>query len=263
MNVNKLLENMNKGSMPKWLPDSIQYLGYTGSHAYGTNHKQSDYDIVGFCIPPKEIVFPHLRGEIEGFGRKKKRFRQWEVQHSEYDITIYSLPVYFSLVMENNPNMIDSLFLPENCIIYMSHIGKKVVDKRHMFLHKGAFHRFKGYAYSQLHKIETKTPKGKRKELIEKHGYDVKYAMHLVRLLNECEQILLNGDLDLLLNREQLKSILRGEWTIENIKEYFRNKEMLLEKLYVESSLPYQPDEEKIRMFLADLLNEFYGEKII
>lgn len=36
-----------------------------GSVAYGVNTDTSDFDTVGFCIPNKDIVFPHLRGVDE------------------------------------------------------------------------------------------------------------------------------------------------------------------------------------------------------
>ena len=85
------------------------------------------------------------------------------------------------------------------------------------FLHKGAWHKFKGYAYSQLNKIQTKSPTGKRAELVEAHGYDVKFAYHVVRLLLEVEQILVAGDIDLECDREQLKAIRRGEWTLPQL----------------------------------------------
>ena len=50
---------------------------------------------------------------------------------------------------------------------------------------------------------------------------DVKFLYHVVRLLNEAEQILMEGDLDLERNREQLKSIRKGEWTFDQIVKYF------------------------------------------
>ena len=57
--------------------------------------------------------------------------------------------------MQNNPNMIDSLFTRPNCELIVTDIGRKVKDNRKIFLHKGAWHRFKGYAFSQLNKIRT------------------------------------------------------------------------------------------------------------
>jgi len=241
-----------------------------GSIAYGVSSDNSDLDIYGFCIPPKEIIFPHLAGEILGFGKQKQRFEQYQ-QHGvedktacggkgqKYDITVYNIAKYFQLCMDNNPNMIDSLFTPDNCVIHRTKIGDMVRDNRKLFLHKGSWHKFKGYAYSQLHKMSNKKPEGKRKETVEQYGYDVKFAYHIVRLLNEIEQILIEFDLDLQRNREQLKSIRRGEWAEEEIREYFASKERELETAYLNSKLPHSPDEDKIKALLLACLEEHYG----
>jgi len=103
---------------PHWLSDNIHYETMMGSVAYGMSSDTNDMDIYGFCIPPKEMVFPHLAGEIEGFDRQKKRFEQWQEHHvvdpddlagkgRSHDFSIFSIVKYFSLAMENNPNMID------------------------------------------------------------------------------------------------------------------------------------------------------------
>lgn len=241
-----------------------QYEVITGSLAYGVSSDNSDMDIYGFCIPPKNLVFPHLAGEIVGFGRQKQRFEQWQQHHVIYegvnhDLSVYSIVRYFTLCMENNPNMIDSLFVPDNCVLHITKIGHIVRTERYIFLHKGAWYKFKGYAYSQMHKIDTKNPEGKRKDIIDEFGYDVKFAYHVVRLLNEVEQILIEGDLDLQRNREQLKSIRRGEWELDDIKDYFNKKEKELETLYIQSRLRIKPDEEKIKQLLLSCLEEYYG----
>jgi predicted nucleotidyltransferase len=49
-----------------------------GSQAYGVNTDTSDLDIYGVCIPPKEMIFPHLAGEIPGFGQQIQRFEMWQ-----------------------------------------------------------------------------------------------------------------------------------------------------------------------------------------
>jgi len=107
--------------------------------------------------------------------------------------------------------------------------------------------------------METKNPIGKRKETIAKFGYDVKFGYHVVRLLNEIEMILTEGDLDLERNREQLKSIRRGEWKKEDILDYFNKKERELESLYTNSKLPHGPDEDKIKQLLLNCLEMHYG----
>ena len=77
--------------------------------------------------------------------------------------------------------------------------------------------------------------------------------------MNEVEQILVEGDLDLLRNREQLKSIRRGEWTLDQLESYFTNKEHALETAYANSKLPHGPDEERIKALLMSCLEQHYG----
>lgn len=270
MNTVQYLKSKNLISPPKWLPDNIMYETVTGSIAYGMSSDSSDYDVYGWCIPPKEDVFPHLRGEIFGFGKQIQRFEQFQ-QHGmhdptalnnkgrTYDITIYSIVKYFQLCMENNPNMIDTLYTPYECVLHSTQVGKLVRDNRDIFLHKGCFHRFTGYAHAQLHKMELKNPKGKRAEIIEKHKFDTKYASHLVRLAYECEMILTEGTLDLRRHNEHLKRIRRGEVPKEEILRWFGEKELQLNALYASSKLQHKPDEQKIKSLLLSCLETHYG----
>jgi len=161
--------------------------------------------------------------------------------------------------MENNPNIIDSLFVPENCVLYSSPIAQMIREKRQLFLHKGCWAKFKGYAYSQIHKMRTKQPTGKRMQIIEQFGFDVKFAYHVVRLLDEVEQILSTGQLNLQRNKEQLKAIRRGDWSLAQIEDYFREKEKQLESVFVSSKLPDYPDTDAIRELLTNCLEQHYG----
>lgn len=263
----KLLKDKNLILPPKWLPDNVLFEGMTGSIAYGVTNDSSDMDIIGFCMPPKDTIFPHLRGEIPGFGKPGERFEQFQQHHIKrniktYDITIYSIIKFFQLTMENNPNMIDALFLPRRCVLYNNSIYEKVRERRHLFLHKGCWHKFKGYAYSQLIKLEHGVNKDnpKRKNLIESYGYDTKFGYHIIRLILECEQILIEKDLDLERNKEILKSVRRGEWTLDDIKNYFKNKELELDAVYLSSDLQHSPDEGKIKQLLLECIEDWYGD---
>lgn len=266
MSVIKELFQRDLITPPKFLIDNIHYETMMGSIAYGVSSEHSDIDIYGFCIPPKDSIFPHLRGEILGFGTPMSRFEQYQQHHVEdknkgviYDLNIYSIVKYFQLCMENNPNMIDSLFTPPRCVRHSTKVGNLVREHRQLFLHKGCWHKFRGYAWSQLHKMESQSRIGKRKEIIEQFGYDVKFGYHVVRLLGEVEQILSTGDLDLTRDREVLKAIRRGEWSLEKIKDWFAEREQGMQVLYENSALPYSPDETKIKNLLLNCLEEHYG----
>lgn len=251
---------------PKWLADNTHYLTVMGSVAYGVSNDMSDQDVYGFCMPPKEMVFPHLAGEIMGFGRQIKRFEVWQQHHitayeKEYDFSVYSIVKYFQLLMENNPNMVDSLFTARRLVLHLTEIGEMVREHRKTFLHRGSFHKFKGYAYAQLAKIRAKkqSENTKRKASIEAYGYDVKAGYHVVRLALECEQILVEGDLDLERNAEQLRAIRAGLWTLERLERFFEQKESHLESLYADSKLPAYPDEDAIKELLMNCLEQHYG----
>lgn len=253
---------------PPWLPSTTHYLCLMGSVAYGVAGNDSDSDIYGFCIPAKEMIFPHLAGEIVGFGRQIKRFEQWQEHHikdesagKEYDFQIYNIIKFFQLCMENNSNILDALFVPERCVIHCSAVGNIVRENRKLFLHKGCWHKFRGYAYSQLHKMAIKQPEkgSKRAKSVEKFGFDVKFAYHVVRLIFEVEEILTTGDLHLDQNSEVLKAIRRGEWTEERVIKFFEQKEHALNKAYEESKLQYSPDEQKIKKLLLECLEHHFG----
>jgi uncharacterized protein len=255
---------------PRWLPANVQYETVMGSMAYGVSTDDSDFDVYGWAIPPKDDVFPHLRGDIPGFGRQHKRFEQFQEHHVRdaaalagrgrtYDLTVFGVVKFFALAMDNNPNVLDSLFTPADCVLHCTRVGHLVRESRRLFLHRGAWPKFKGYAYSQLHKIATKEPTGKRAELVAQHGYDVKFAYHVVRLLGEVEQILLEGDIDLRRDAERLKAIRRGEWTEERLRRWAAEKEADLERAYAASNLPATPNEPALRTLLLNCLEEHYG----
>ena len=262
--IQKLDEKGLLKTPPSFLRTGVQLEVIMGSTAYGVSNDTSDMDVYGFCIPSRDYVFPHLRGEIEGFGKQGQRFGQFQQHHikdhpKEYDLCIYSIVKFFQLCMENNPNMVDALFVPRRCVLYSTSIGEMVRDNRRLFLSKACWPKFRGYAYSQLHKMKTKKPEGKRIATIEKYGYDVKFAYHVVRLLDEVEQILTTGDLDITRDRERLKAIRSGDWDMSRVEDHFAEKEKSLEAAHTNSELPYSADEAAIKDLLLNCLEHHYG----
>jgi len=261
----KIIQEMTKEKLihpPLWLPNNVMYATYTGSVSYGVSEDYSDIDIVGFCIPTKDVIFPHLKGELIGFDESKP-FNGWqehgkEYKEKKYDFNIYNIVQYFKLCMNANPNMIDTLFTGQKCVIQSSQIGNLVRENRHLFLSKKAYHSFKGYAYAQKQQLYRKRT-GKRVELIDKFGVDTKNQYHLVRLIFEIDQILSEGDLDLTKNKDTLKNIRNGGWSLQDTEEFFGQKEKYLENLYNSSTLPYSPDKEKIKKLLLECLEIHYG----
>jgi len=261
----KKLKERNLISPEEFITDKLCYEVIMGSFAYGVSSDTSDIDIYGFCLPRRNVLYPGDYGWIAGFEAIPYNFEQYQKHHvycdnKTYDLTIYNIAKYFRLCAHGNPNMIDSIFVPERCITFSNEIGDLIRKNRHLFLSKKCWHTFKGYSYSQLRKMTEKNPDpdGKRIAIIEKYGFDVKFAYHLVRLLSEVEQILTEGDLDLERNREQLKHIRRGGWTAQEVIEYFKMKQRTLEEVYLKSKLPDRVRMNEIRNLLFACLERGY-----
>lgn len=83
-----------------------------------------------------------------------------------------------------------------------------------------------------------------RSELEAKFGYDTKHAMHLVRLLRMCREILETGRVTVKrhADREELLAIRGGAWTYERLVEWAAAQDSAMEDLYKTSPLPRAPD---------------------
>lgn len=256
---------------PEWFDEtSCHYVTIMGSEAYAVSSGSSDVDLYAFAVPPRDLVFPERYGDqITGFGNQVNPFSTWQQHHiksldnqKDYDVSIYSIVSYFQLVMEANPNMTDSLFTPQRCVMHMSHLAEHVIRNRRAFLSKQAWHKYRGYAFSQLKKIRsgTNASNEQRAADIEAYGYSLKFAYHVPRLLSEVEQILIEHDLDLERNSELLKSIRRGEWTLERLEAWTEKKLMALEDTFAKSDLRIKPDEKVLKELLMQCLEQHYGK---
>jgi predicted nucleotidyltransferase len=266
-NKGSIVRKLNKLNLIEGIkPFAVEthYEVIMGSFAYGVSSDMSDTDVYGVFIPPIDYIFPHTAGYIHGFGEKPPEYDTFQKHHikvneREYDIQLYTLVNYVQSCMENNPNLIDSLFVPERCVIHQSMVGEILRENRRLFLHKGIHKKLMGYAYSQLNKIRTKEPEGKRLAMIEKFGYDVKFAYHVVRLVQQAEMVMMHHDLDLEENRELLKSVRRGEWTLDELEAWFKKRRDELDTLYIDSDLRLTPDYDTIKRILMQCLEAHYG----
>lgn len=254
---------------PNWLPSNVYFLAEMGSVAFGASSGDSDKDMQGFCIPPKDLIFGHAAGFVQGFGEP---FKPWETFHKahvpdpdgrpyDYDITIWSIVKFCELCRESNANTLDVLFAPQRCIRHSTPLAEHLRSHRRLFLNKQAMHRLRGYAFSQMRHVKNKTGSSNpdRQELIRKFGYDTKFGYHAVRLCLQAEQILVEHDLDLERNSEILKSVRRGEWTLDELDRWFKAKETALEHAYAVSTLRAEADEPALRRLLIECLEMHYG----
>jgi hypothetical protein len=124
-----------------WIKDNTIYLTKFGSEAYGTNTINSDLDVRGVCIPPKEYYLG------------SKKFEQAELNNP--DVVIFELSKFFKLAEDCNPNALEILFVDKGDILYIDSLGKDIINNRELFLSKKVFYTMCGYAKQQLHRIRS------------------------------------------------------------------------------------------------------------
>lgn len=107
-----------------------------GSKAHGLNTLGSDTDIKGVFVLPKE----------EFFGLHYTP----QVSNESNDIVYYELGRYVELLLKNNPNMMELLYSPADCILYKNPIMDQL--KPELFISKSCEASFANYAYTQIKK---------------------------------------------------------------------------------------------------------------
>lgn len=221
---------------------------WRGSVAHGTYVPNDDplsiddKDLIGITIPPMDF-YTGLRE----FGSRGTQ----EVQVDPWDIVVYEHRKAVRLLAKGNPNMLAMLWTPPEYITYITSAGEVLLASRHLFATKAAFPAFKGYAQSQLKKMERGEYRGymgeKRKALVDQFGYDTKNASHLIRILRQGIGFMRTGELEVYRSdAEELLAIKRGFYSFDEVRAIASELDARLLKAGEESPLPESPDGEAI-----------------
>lgn len=111
-----------------------------GSHAYGLQKPDgsSDVDTAGVYIEPIEQVL--------GMGLDF----QEQISDEKGDNVWYGLKKFFNLLLTSNPTVLESLFIPQDKILYEHPIMTEIKKHREKFVTKECFKAFIGYAKTQI-----------------------------------------------------------------------------------------------------------------
>jgi predicted nucleotidyltransferase len=126
---------------------------HTGSYLYGTNTPESDEDYIGIFIPDPIYLLGIKHIEQVDLSTKSKD-ESGKNTNEANDTVFYTLEKFVRLALDNNPNILEVLFVnPEN-ILYYNEIGKQLLSLRPHFLAKGAIkQKYLSFAFSQKQKM--------------------------------------------------------------------------------------------------------------
>ncbi len=110
----------------------------SGSIAYGLNTATSDTDIRGVFVLPQD--------EYYGLNYVD------QISNASNDIVYYELKRFVELLAKNNPNMLELLSMPADCVLYKHPLYSQF--KPELFLSRLCQTTFAGYALTQVKKAK-------------------------------------------------------------------------------------------------------------
>lgn len=240
-----------------------------GSTVYGTGLPgHEDHDEMGvFILPPQDVL---------GVGAEKHDSIVWRTAGAsakstpaDTDLAMYSARKYVTLAAAGNPSILVPLFTQTEKIFEITQVGEMLRAATPLFVTKAAGHRFLGYMESQRSRMidsraGVRAPRTNRPALIAEHGFDTKFAMHMLRLGYQGIELLTNGKLVFPIDGtigEYLRAVRRGEYEYDEVLERSYTLSNRLEHLIRDSDLPHTADYAKVNDLIWKMHWTHWDEK--
>jgi predicted nucleotidyltransferase len=178
----------------------------------------------------------------------------------DVDLTLYSLRKWAAMAARGNATALHFLFADATAV--SDSIWQTIQSRRDIFLSKRSAAQFLGFAENQLKRItgeKGKGSKGTRPEYECAFGYDTKAAMHCLRLLFECRELMNDGKISLPRpEKDILIDVRSGAWTLERLLREAESLREQTETAAVSSNLPDSVDQLEISRLVAQVHLDFW-----
>jgi uncharacterized protein len=213
-----------------------------------------DHDEMGVFVEPPGVLLGVGPGAS---GRRAERYvfrTQPEGARSgpgDTDLVMYGLRRYLGLATKGNPTALLPLYAPADAVLVLTPLGEELRAMAPALLSQQAVHRFLGYLHAQRERLLGRGSRHgvpNRPELVERYGYDVKYASHALRLAFQGREVARHARLTLpmpVAERERVLAVKRGEVPdLSEVVAEIADVEAQVQRLLAEggTSLPERPD---------------------
>jgi predicted nucleotidyltransferase len=212
-----------------------------------------DRDEMGVCIEPPDYVAGLKRFETYVFRTKPEGVRS---EAGDLDLVVHSLRKFARLALKGNPTVLLLLFVPPDELLLRTRLGDDLQALAPAFVSREAGKAFLGYLTAQKERLlgERGQLRVKRPELVDQHGYDTKYAMHMLRLGYQGRELLETGRISLPMReaeRTRVFAVRRGEVPFNDVLTEIGQLERDLTDLLDASPLAAVPDHAAVNDFLV------------
>ena len=146
--------------------NNLIYKYIRGSHAYGLQKPDGSSDV------DTALVYLEPMEQLLGLGLDY----QDQVSDERQDNVGYSLKKFMNMLLSSNPTVLESLFIPEKCILYEHPIMTEIKKHRDKFITKACVKPFLGYSYQQIAKCRSLHKKFLLEEVERKEPLDFAYT---------------------------------------------------------------------------------------
>jgi predicted nucleotidyltransferase len=179
----------------------------------------------------------------------------------DVDVTLYSLRKWAGMAAKGNATALHFLFAEPQEVA--PETWRMIQAKRELFLSRNSAKQFLGFADDQFKRLTGEKgsgKKGQRPEYIGKYGYDTKAAMHGLRLLYECLELMTHKRITLPRpEKDLLIEVRSGEWSLERVLAHAKKLNQQVEEAVLTSQLPERVDRGAISELVARLHLDFWS----
>jgi hypothetical protein len=211
-----------------------------------------DRDELGVCIEPPEYVVGLRHFEQLVHRSKPQGVRS---EPGDLDLTIYGLRKFASLALKGNPSILLLFNVPDEKCTVLEDRGRALRRLAPAFASKKAGAAFLGYMQQQRQRLQGERGQMnvKRPELVERYGFDTKYAGHILRLGFQGIDYMGSGRFPIPMPREQQELIVgvrTGRVPEQEVLTLAGELEADLKTAIDASPLPGQPNYDAVNGFL-------------
>jgi hypothetical protein len=226
-----------------------------------------DRDEMGVCLEPLRFAAGLASFETFTYRTAEERARAsntWpsdgglpKSEPGDLDLSVHSLRKYVRLALNGNPSILLLLYVPPDQCLVRTPIGAQLQELAPAFISRRTAAAFLGYLTAQRERLMGLRG-GKdvqRPDLEAAHGYDTKYAMHMVRLGYQGLELLSTGKITLPMPadaRTFCRSIREGHERLVTVLERARDHEADLASWRVHAQLPERGDHQRVDRFLYE-----------
>jgi uncharacterized protein len=242
-------------------PETLVHLFVGGSELHGAKVGQTDdTDLYGVYIEDPEHALglssrEHFVWSTAGNDRRNGP--------EDVDVTLYSLRKWAGMAAKGNATALHFLFADPKDV--SPRTWRKIEKSKSVFLSRTSAKQFLGFADAQFKRLTGEKgggKKGQRPEYIGKFGYDTKAAMHGLRLLYECMELMQYGRITLPRPEKNLLIEVRsGSWTFERVLQHAQRLFKYVEHAVTKSPLPEKVERSAISRLIAQTHLEFWESR--